>query len=341
MQLGTIKRVCLGLFPTPLEELKALSRRLGGPRIFMKRDDLDGLGLGGNKLRKLEYAMADALAQGATCVITTGAVQSNHCRLVVAAANKLGLKAYLVLAGEEPDLATGNLLLDRILGAAGIHFVSKSSTYSDAKEEEDPVEQKVQELEAELKARGEVPYYIPNGCKPLHGALGYAGCVREVVDQLFQLELAPDYFVTACGSTSTQTGLILGSQLYCQGMAKVVGISISRKKKQLIEKIENSLAEAYDFLGLEGKVTQDVIVYDEYVGEGYGLPTPAMKEAVELVARTEGIILDPVYTGKAMAGLIDLVRKGYFRNEDTIVFVHTGGIPGLFASEQMAFFQSD
>jgi len=341
MQLGTIKRVCLGLFPTPLEELKALSRRLGGPRIFMKRDDLDGLGLGGNKLRKLEYAMADALAQGATCVITTGAVQSNHCRLVVAAANKLGLKAYLVLAGEEPDLATGNLLLDRILGAAGIHFVSKSSTYSDAKEEEDPVEQKVQELEAELKARGEVPYYIPNGCKPLHGALGYAGCVREVVDQLFQLELAPDYFVTACGSTSTQTGLILGSQLYCQGMAKVVGISISRKKKQLIEKIENSLAEAYDFLGLEGKVTQDVIVYDEYVGEGYGLPTPAMKEAVELVARTEGIILDPVYTGKAMAGLIDLVRKGYFRNEDTIVFVHTGGIPELFASEQMAFFQSD
>jgi len=340
MQLGTIKRVCLGLFPTPLEELKALSRRLGGPRIFMKRDDLDGLGLGGNKLRKLEYAMADALAQGATCVITTGAVQSNHCRLVVAAANKLGLKAYLVLAGEEPD-STGNLLLDRILGAAGIHFVSKSSTYSDAKEEEDPVEQKVQELEAELKARGEVPYYIPNGCKPLHGALGYAGCVREVVDQLFQLELAPDYFVTACGSTSTQTGLILGSQLYCQGMAKVVGISISRKKKQLIEKIENSLAEAYDFLGLEGKVTQDVIVYDEYVGEGYGLPTPAMKEAVELVARTEGIILDPVYTGKAMAGLIDLVRKGYFRNEDTIVFVHTGGIPELFASEQMAFFQSD
>jgi len=339
MQLGAIKRVSLGLFPTPLEELRALSRHLDGPRIFIKRDDLNGLGLGGNKLRKLEYTMADALAQGATCVITTGAVQSNHCRLVVAAANKLGLKAYLVLAGEEPDLATGNLFLDKILGAAGIYFVPKSNAYK--KEEKGPVEQKVKELEAELKARGEVPYYIPNGCKPLHGALGYAGCVREVVDQLFRLGLAPDCFVAACGSTSTQTGLILGSQLYCQGMAKVVGISISRKREQLIEKIEGSLAEVYDFLGLEGKFVQDIIVCDEYVGEGYGLPTPAMKEAVELVARTEGIILDPVYTGKAMAGLIDLVRKGYFRNEDTIVFVHTGGIPGLFASEQMAFFQSD
>jgi len=339
MQLGAIKRVSLGIFPTPLEELKALSRRLGGPRIFIKRDDLNGLGLGGNKLRKLEYAMADALAQGASCVITTGAVQSNHCRLVVAAANKLGLKAYLVLAGEEPELATGNLLLGKILGAAGIYFVSKASAYT--KEEKGPVEQKVRELEAELRARGEVPYYIPNGCKPLHGALGYAGCVREVVDQLFRLGLAPDYFVVACGSTSTQTGLILGTELYCQGRAKVVGISISRRKDQLIEKIDRSLAEAYGFLGLEDKANHEIIVYDEYVGEGYGLPTPAMREAVELAARTEGIILDPVYTGKAMAGLIDLVRKGYFRKEDVVVFVHTGGIPGLFSSEQMAFFQSD
>lgn len=340
MQIGAINRVNLGLFPTPLQELRALSSYLGGPKIFMKRDDLDGLGLGGNKLRKLEYAMAEAREQGASAVITAGAVQSNHCRLVTAAANRLGLKTYLVLRGEEPKLATGNLLVDKILGAAEIHYVPKTGAYGEAKEGEGPVEQKVRELEERLRSQGEVPYYIPNGCRPLHGALGYAGCVREVIDQLFPLNLAPDYFVTACGSTSTQGGLILGSELYCQGMAKVVGISISGPRERLVEKIRNSLAEVCDFLGLEGGFTQDIIVYDDYIGEGYGLPTPAMREAVELLARKEGIILDPVYTGKAMAGLLDLTQKGLFRREDVVVFIHTGGVPGLFAAEQLDAFQT-
>lgn len=338
MQVGEIKRVRLGLFPTPLEELRALSSFLGGPRIFIKRDDLSGLGLGGNKLRKLEYAMAEAQEQGASAVITSGAVQSNHCRLVTAAANRLGLKTYLVLRGEEPELATGNLLVDKILGATEIHYVSTTGAYGDTKGE-GPVERKVRELEEILRSEGEVPYYIPNGCRPLHGALGYASCVREVVDQLFDLNLAPDYFVTACGTTSTQGGLILGSELYCQGMAKVIGISISGPREKLVEKIRNSLSEAHAFLGLRYEVPQDIEVYDDYIGEGYGLPTPAMEEAVELLARKEGIVLDPVYTGKAMAGLIDLVRKGRFHKEEVVVFIHTGGIPGLFASEQLTTFQ--
>jgi D-cysteine desulfhydrase family pyridoxal phosphate-dependent enzyme len=305
----------------------------------MKRDDLNGLGLGGNKLRKLEYAMAEAQEQGAGAVITTGAVQSNHCRLVTAAANRLGLKTYLVLRGEEPELATGNLLVDKILGAAEIHYVPNTGAYGDAKEGGSPVERTVRELEERLRSEGEIPYYIPNGCRPLHGALGYAGCVREVIDQLFWRNLAPDCFITACGSTSTQVGLILGSELYCQGMAKVVGISISGPREKLVEKIGQALAEAHAFLGLLREVTQDIEVYDDYIGEGYGLPTPAMREAVKLLARKEGIILDPVYTGKAMAGLLDLIQKGLFRQGDVVVFIHTGGIPGLFASEQLATFQ--
>jgi len=339
VQIGQVKRIKLGIFPTPLEELKTISSHLGGPRIFIKRDDLDGLGLGGNKLRKLEYAMAEALEQGATTVITTGAVQSNHCRLVVAAANKLGLKTHLVLVGEEPRIATGNLLLDKILGAAEIHYVVKPDPYGTIKEGSDPVDEKVQEIKKRLISQGEKAYYIPNGCRPLHGALGYANCVREIVDQLYDYNLAPGSIITACGSASTQGGLLLGSKLYCQGMTQVIGISISRSKDELIKKIKEALDDACSFLGLECKTTQEVIVYDNYLGDGYGLPTQAMKEAVELVSRKEGIILDPVYTGKAMAGLIDLVHKGQFRKEEAVVFIHTGGVPGLFAEEQVVHFQ--
>jgi len=339
VQIGGIERTNLGIFPTPLQELSALGAYLGGPRIFIKRDDLDGLGLGGNKLRKLEYAMAEAMKEKATAVITTGAVQSNHCRLVVAAANKLGLKTHLVLVGEEPPMATGNLLLDKILGAAEIQYVAKPDAYENVKGGSDPVDRKVQEIKERLISQGEKPYYIPNGCSPIHGALGYANCVRETVDQLHKLNLAPDYFVTACGSASTQGGLILGSKLYCGEMAQVIGISVSRSRYQLIPKIEEALREATAFLGLRCNTTQKVVVYDAYIGEGYGLPTRAMKETVELVARKEGIILDPAYTGKAMAGLIDLVQKGEFQKQEVVVFVHTGGIPGLFAAGQIAAFQ--
>ena len=339
VQIGQVKRIKLGIFPTPLEELKTISSHLGGPRIFIKRDDLDGLGLGGNKLRKLEYAMAEAREEGATAVITTGAVQSNHCRLVTAAANKLGLKTHLVLVGEEPLIATGNLLLDKILGAAEIHYVVKPDAYGSIKEGSDPVDEKVQEIKKRLIFQGDKPYYIPNGCRPLHGALGYANCVREIVDQLYDYNLSPTSIITACGSASTQGGLLLGSKLYCQGMTQVIGISISHSKDELIKKIKEALDDACSFLGLECKTTQEVIVYDNYLGDGYGLPTQAMKEAVELVSRKEGIILDPVYTGKAMAGLIDLVHKGQFRKEEAVVFIHTGGVPGLFAEEQVVHFQ--
>ena len=339
MQIGAVERVRLGLFPTPLVELKALSDHLGGPRIFMKRDDLDGLGMGGNKLRKLEYAMAEAIAQGATTVITTGAVQSNHCRLTAAAANKLGMNCQLVLSGEEPEIATGNLLLDKLLGVEAIHYVPRLTPEEKEASGHDPVEEKVFQIEEQLKKNDEVPYYVPNGCRSLHGALGYAGCVREVVEQLHGLNLVPDYFVSACGSVSTQTGLMLGSELYCQAQARVIGISVSRSKDYITEKLVSSLKEARSFLELAGLPAAEIISYDEYIGEGYGIPTAEMKEAVSLVARKEGIFLDPVYTGKAMAGLIDLIRKGELKKGENVIFIHTGGTPGMFAEAQVVNLQ--
>lgn len=339
MQLGQVPRVRLGYWPTPLDELFRLSRHLGGPRLFAKRDDLTPLALGGNKIRKLEYALAEAQAQRATTLVTSGATQSNHVRLTIAAGNRLGLRTVAVLRGQRPSAPTGNYLLDRMLGAAGLHFVDPR----DHPSREDlarATEARVQELAEELRDRGEVPYVIPNGCAPLHGALAYAGCVLEMVLQFRELGLAPHAVVTACGTGGTQTGLVLGSLLYTQGELRVVGISVSAPATVLRERIQRNIEEAVAFLGIPRDVPEGLIeVHDGYVGPGYGIPTPEMRDAVLLVSRTEGILLDPVYTGKAMAGLVDLVGKGAFDPEDAVVFLHTGGVPALFADTHAPTFQ--
>lgn len=338
MQLGKIPRIQLGEYPTPLAELARLSKVLGGPRLFIKRDDLVGIALGGNKVRKLEYALAEAKAHGATAIVTSGATQSNHVRLTIACANRLGLKTFVVLRGEKPPFPTGNLLLDHILGAAEIYWVDPKD-YPTREELIRATERRAEELAEELRRRGEVPYVIPNGCKPLHSALAYAGCVLELLEQMREMNLAPDAIVTACGTAGTQTGLILGSLLFAQGQIRVVGISVSGKAEALRERIRKNLEEALRFLGLAIPVPERAIeVHDDYVGPGYAIPTPEMKEAVELLARTEGILLDPVYTGKAMAGLLDLVRRGAFRGEENVVFLHTGGVPALFADTQAPTF---
>jgi len=307
----------------------------------LKRDDLTGLGLGGNKLRKLEYALTEARRKGATTVITVGGVQSNHVRLTAAACNRLGLETILVLRGRKPETVTGNLLIDRILGVKEIHFVE--GEWHPAKEEIDRLaDEKASQIAARLRKEGKVPYFIPNGCKAIHGALGYAGCVLEIVSQLREAGLAPDAIVTACGTSSTQTGLILGSFLYGGGEIEVIGISVATDKGRLIERIDRQVNEACVELDIGMRIPKEAVrVLDDYIGPGYGIPTEGMKEALLLVARTEGIILDPVYTGKAMAGLIDLIRSGYFRREETVVFVHTGGTPGLFSDSQIdAFIQT-
>ncbi|MBU0596352.1 D-cysteine desulfhydrase family protein [Candidatus Bipolaricaulota bacterium] len=338
MQIGGIERIRIGTFPTPLQELRNLSDELGGPRLFIKRDDMTGLGLGGNKLRKLEYAFAEARFLGATVIITIGGPQSNHVRLTTAAANKLRLRTILVLRGEEPDVPTGNLLIDRILGASEIHFVG-SSGYPSKADVDRIADEKVAEIVDRLKAQGETPYVIPNGCKAIHGALGYSGCVLEVVTQLHAHNLAPNAIVTAIGTSSTHTGLILGSHLYAQGEIDALGISVATATEDLVERIDRQLAEAVAFLGIDRPVPREAIrVIDDYVGPGYGIPTEAMRDAVLRVARTEGIVLDPVYTGKAMAGLIDLIERGRFAKAEVVVFLHTGGVPGLFADAQAATF---
>ncbi len=340
MQLGQVPRVQLGHWPTPLDELFRLSQHLGGPRLFAKREDLTLLALGGNKIRKLEYALAEAQAHRATTLVTSGATQSNHVRLTIAAGNRLGLRTVAVLRGERPGSPTGNYLLDRMLGPAAIHFVD-STDHPTRDALIRATEARVHELAEELRRKGEVPYVIPNGCAPLHGALAYAGCVLEMLLQLRELGLAPHAVVTACGTGGTQTGLVLGSLLYTQGQLRVVGISVSAPAAVLRERIQRNVEEALAFLGIRLDVPESLIeVHDGYVGPGYGIPTPEMRGAVLLVSRTEGIVLDPVYTGKAMAGLVDLVKKGAFRSEGAVVFLHTGGVPALFADTQAPTFQA-
>ncbi len=338
MQIGQMERIRLGDFPTPLEELDRLREHLGGPRLFIKRDDLSGLGLGGNKLRKLEYAMAEAVADRATVVVTVGGPQSNHVRLTAAAANRLGLRSILVLRGDEPPESSGNLLIDRILGVEEIHFVG-SSGFPPKGARDELADPKVDEIVARLRGSGERPYVIPNGCRPLHAAYAYADCVLELIAQGAALGVAVDSVVTAVGTSGTQTGLVLGSHLYAGGEIDVVGISVANGTKPLTDRIARQLDEAVGVLGRRTPIPRDAIhVLDEYVGDGYGRPTVGMVEAVLLTARTEGILLDPVYTGKAMAGLIDRIRAGHYTEDDVVVFLHTGGVPGLFAADQTSAF---
>ena len=334
MQLGGIPRLHLGEFPTPLQELKNLSRELDGPRIFVKRDDLTGLGLGGNKLRKLEYALAEAAEQGATVVITVGGPQSNHTRLTTAACNKLGLKTVLIIRGELPEKPSGNLLINHILGPSEIHYVGADG-FPAKGELDKAADDKAEEVAQRLRAKGEIPYFIPNGCRAIHGAMGYGSCILETVEQFRDLQLAPTALFAAMGTSSTHTGLVLGAHLFTQDQLQIVGISVATASATLTERVAGQLDDAIAAFGLKTTIPREAVrILDDYVGNGYGVPTEGMKEAVLLTARTEGILLDPVYTGKAMAGLIDRVRAGNYTQDDIVVLLHTGGTPALFADTQ-------
>ena len=338
MQLGSIPRLHLGEFPTPLEELKNLGHELGGPRIFIKRDDQTGLGLGGNKLRKLEYALAEAIAQGATVVITAGGPQSNHIRLTTAACNKLGFKTVLVIRGTLPEKLSGNLLIDHILGPSEIHYVG-SEGFPSKGELDHVADEKAEEIAKRLRSEGEIPYFIPNGCRAIHGVMGYASCVLETVSQFRDLQLAPTAMFTAIGTSSTYTGLILGAHLFAQDQLRIVGISVAMASDVVSKRVALQLDEATELFGLKTKVpSESIAVFDQYVGDGYGIPTPSMKEAVLMTAQFEGVLLDPVYTGKAMSGLIDRVRVGDYTKDDIVVLLHTGGTPALFADTQIGTF---
>lgn len=326
MLLSHLPRVQLVHAPTPLEFLPNLTKALNGPQIYIKRDDATGLATGGNKTRKLEFLIGDALAKGATHVLTQGATQSNHVRQTIAAANKFGLKASVLLEqrvsdGTKEYYNNGNLLLDEILGATSIEVVPGGTDMAAA------LEAKAKELELQ----GERPYIIPGGGSNAIGALGYVSAAIELINQLNQIQLAPTHLVHATGSTGTQAGLLAGIAATHSNLP-VLGISVRAEKSKQEENVYKLTLATLEHLGLNADLIarEKVIANSDYVGDGYGIPTDSMVEAVELLARTEGILLDPVYSGKGFAGLVDLIRQGHFTKDDKVIFLHTGGAVGLF-----------
>ncbi len=324
MHLARFPRVKLCHAPTPLEFMPRLTAHLGGPQLWVKRDDCTGVATGGNKNRKLEFLLGEALAQGATHIVTQGAVQSNHVRQTAAVAAKFGLKCTALLEHRiktnDPDyLDSGNVLLDRMLGLhieyrePGLDMNAEAEAYG-----------------ATLRAAGEKVYVIPGGGSNPTGALGYAHVALEVLSQANDIGLRIDHFVHATGSAGTQAGLVVGFEAMNSGIP-VLGIGV-RNPRDKQEANVHKLAEATAAkLGLNGGIRREAVVANcDYVGDGYGIPTEGMGEALMLCARTEGLFLDPVYSGKGMAGLIDLIRKGTYRQDENIVFLHTGGQVGLF-----------
>lgn len=310
---------------TPIQPLNRLSDLLGGPSLYIKRDDMLGLAGGGNKARKLEFLMADAMAQGADTVITCGAVQSNHCRLTLAAAIQEGMNCHLVIEERVPGSyrsdASGNNFLFHLMGVDGMTVVPTDTNMMSV----------MQEVAERLSRQGRRPYIIPGGGSNAIGATGYIACADELESQLFDEALNIDMVVCASGSGGTHAGLVAGFH-GSNSRIPVVGINVRFPKEQQEDTIYRLASEAADRVGVLSEIPREnVVCFDEYVGPGYSLPTSEMVEAVNVVARLEGILLDPVYTGKAMAGLIGLIRQGYFTKSQRVLFLHTGGWPALFA----------
>jgi D-cysteine desulfhydrase len=312
-----IPRVRFAHLPTPIEALPRLSKALGGPRLLVKRDDQTGLAFGGNKTRKLEFLVAEAQAQGADTLLSAGALQSNHCRQTAAAAAKFGLNCILVLVGQPPVQASANLLLDQLFGAE-IVWTEKSRR-----------EAVLQKTFENTSAQGKKPYLVPYGGSSPTGVLGYVFAMEEFVGQ----KVKADWIVFASSSGGTQAGLVLGRRVFGY-KGKVLGISIDEPQRILQERVAKLASETSELLGPRIEFASDeVLVNDEYAAPGYGVLTGAEREAISLFAKFEGLLLDPVYTGRAAAGLIDLIRKGFFKKDETVLFWHTGGQPALFAEK--------
>ena len=324
MHLSRFPRIRLAHLPTPLEHMENLSRALGGPEIWIKRDDCTGMSSGGNKTRKLEFLMAEARAQGADIILTQGATQSNHARQTAACAAKLGLACHLLLEDrtqktDHDYVDSGNVLLDQLHGASiECHAANPDMNAMMAKVAE------------RMKSEGRKPYSIPGGGSNTTGALGYVNAALELVQQANEMGLRIDHIVHATGSAGTQAGLIAGLAGIRSGVP-LLGISVRAPRERQEENVFNLATATASLCGAAGAVARsDVAANSDYVGSGYGFSTPASIEAIKTLARLEGILLDPVYTGKGMAGLVDLVRQGQFRKGQNIVFIHTGGSMGLF-----------
>jgi D-cysteine desulfhydrase len=329
MHLARFPRRRYTPYPTPLERLPRLSAALAGPELWIKRDDMLGLASGGNKTRKLEFLVADALSQGADTLITVGAVQSNHCRLTLAAARREGLQCQLVLEERVPgsyaEDAGGNNLLFRLLGAERIEVVQGGTDLAAA----------MQRLADDLAERGRKAYVIPGGGSNALGALGYVACADELLAQTFELGLRLDHVVLASGSGGTHAGFLAGLHA-AQAGVPVTGVSVRAERVAQEARIASLADGVLERAGAEvGIPAESVVVDDTQVGPGYSLPTDAMVEAIQLFARYEGILLDPVYTGKTAAGLIAMARSGRFKAGERVVFLHTGGSPALYAYQDV------
>jgi len=321
MRLNQLPRIPIAILPTAVTNLRRLSEQLGGPTLLIKRDDLNGLAFGGNKTRKLEFLVGEALAQGCDSVITGGAAQSNHCRQTAAAATAAGLECHLVLGGEEPDAITGNHLLDRLLGAV-VHW---SGQYRKGEQ--------IPQIAEELRSQGKKPYVIPYGGSNAIGATGFVEAMSELATQLESAKQSLTHIVFASSSCGTQSGMAVGARLFLPDV-KVVGIRIDKDETELPFE-EQMVALANDtakHIGAEMTfVESDFDIRDGYLGGGYGVVGDLERDAINLLARTEGILLDPVYTGRAFGAMIDLIKKGEFSKNDRVLFWHTGGTPALFS----------
>jgi L-cysteate sulfo-lyase len=326
MHLSRFPRLHFAHLPTPLEPMERISKALGGPNLWIKRDDCTGLSSGGNKTRKLEFLMADAVANGADTIITQGATQSNHARQTCAIAAKLDFESHILLEDrtgyhDEAYAYNGNVLLDELHGAT----ISIRSAGSDMNAE-------MEQLAQILRDDGKKPYIVPGGGSNEIGALGYVNAAFELTHQANERSLQIDHLVHATGSAGTQAGLVVGMEAMNSGIP-VYGVSVRAPKQKQEENVYGLAQRTLDFMGLNPDlVARDKIVANsDYVGDGYGLPTDSMVEAVKMLASYEGILLDPVYSGKGFAGLIDLIRKGHFKQGENVVFLHTGGSVSLFA----------
>ncbi len=322
MRLKRLPRFRLAEFPTPIHHLETLSTVYNGPAIYMKRDDLTSLGLGGNKTRKLEFLVGEALVRDKDTLVTAGGLQSNHCRLTAAAARKAGLACHLVLNGSRPEVPNGNLLLDALF-AAKVHYCDRKDR-----------DAKLIEVADELSAAGKRPYVIPVGGSNGTGSVGYVQAMLELDTQLTKMNIKPDAIVFATSSGGTQAGLALGAEVV-SFIGQVLGISIDQTKTgdeafpPILADIVNATARR---IGVDIQMTEnDFLLNCDYLGAGYALPGELEFGAIQDLAFHEGILLGPVYTARAMGGLLDLIKKNYFTKGQTVLFWHTGGTPELFA----------
>lgn len=320
--------------PTPIEPLPRLSELLGGPQIYIKRDDCTGLAMGGNKTRKLEFLVGEALQQKADMLVTQGAVQSNHVRQTAAAACKVGMKCHVLLERRVPDRdatyeETGNVLLDKLFGATyefrptGLDMNAEGEAAAEAQRE-----------------KGHRPYFIPGGGSNATGALGYVKCAQEIADHTEMTGQKFDWLVMGTGSTGTQAGLVAGFHALNHALP-VMGISVRQPRERQMNAVHGLTQKTLEKLGVEGVPLSKILVDDGYVGEGYGIPAQSTLEAIRLLAQHEGILLDPVYSAKGMAGLIGMIRQGSFRPVDSILFLHTGGSTALFAYQDQLLSELD